>query len=110
MIYLSGKMTGEPNYRNIFEKYKTYVADKFKEETFNPVELSDEIISKYNMSEEDSFSEENRKIFLKEDIKALLNCDTIYMLPNWEDSRGAIFEKYVATQCVLKIIEENIII
>ena len=46
-----------------------------------------------------------RGFFLKEDIKALLQCDTIYMIPGWESSRGATFEREVAEKCGIKIVE-----
>lgn len=34
--------------------------------------------------------------YMKTDIKALLKCDAIYMLPGWEDSKGALIEHGIA--------------
>jgi len=41
--------------------------------------------------------------YLKYDIIAMLECDAIVMLPNWDTSRGAKFEMYVAEQCGLTV-------
>lgn len=38
---------------------------------------------------------------MRECIKSLCDCNFIYCLPDSEDSRGAMFEQYVAT--ILKI-------
>lgn len=43
--------------------------------------------------------------YLRYDIKAMLDCDTIAMLPGWQKSRGAAFELYVAESCGLNVIQ-----
>lgn len=103
MIYLSGKMTGEPNYRKIFKKYEK-VLTLMGYEVFNPVYLSDYLIESHHIDKKTAWTEEMRGFFLKEDIKALLQCDSIYMIPGWESSRGATFEKEVAEKCGIKVI------
>lgn len=105
MIYISGKMTGEPNYRNIFNLAATHCTHKYNTtEIINPVDLSDKIACKHGFSEEDSFKEENRKIYLKTDLQYLMNCDSIYMIYNWRKSRGAKLEHIVAKELGLNII------
>lgn len=105
MIYISGKMTGEPNYRNIFSFAKSYCINKYNTtEIINPVDISDMITYKHAFSEEDSFKEENRKIYLKTDLQYLMNCDSIYMIYNWRKSRGAKLEHTVAKELGLNII------
>ncbi len=75
-IYLSGKISGDDNYAQKF-------ADKEKELTekgflvFNPAKHP-------NM-----FSWEE---FMELDLLALKNCDSIYLLSDWKDSRGAKIE------------------
>lgn len=75
-IYLSGKISGDDNYARKF-------ADKEKELTeqgflvFNPAKHP-------NM-----FSWEE---FMELDLLALKNCDSIYLLSDWKDSRGAKIE------------------
>ena len=34
--------------------------------------------------------------YMKVDIKALLECDYVYMLPGWKKSNGARIEKFIA--------------
>lgn len=36
--------------------------------------------------------------YMREDIKLLLDCDYIYFLPAWSESRGAIFEHDLAVK------------
>ena len=40
---------------------------------------------------------------MKEDVKALCECDIIYMLSNWTDSKGAIIEHTIAMYLGLKV-------
>ena len=44
--------------------------------------------------------------YMIKNIKALFGCDTIYMLFNWEKSRGACIEHEIAVQCKKTIIYE----
>lgn len=39
---------------------------------------------------------ENRQMYLKRDIAALMECDGIYLLRGWYNSRGARMEKVLA--------------
>ncbi len=41
--------------------------------------------------------------YMKADIAALFDCDTILMLPCWKDSKGAKLERIIAEQIGLKI-------
>lgn len=41
--------------------------------------------------------------YMKYDIKALLECDVIIMLPNWKNSTGAKFEWQVAMMCDIPV-------
>lgn len=45
--------------------------------------------------------------YMKEDIKALCDCDTIYMLSNWADSKGAIIEHTIAMYLGLNVIYQK---
>ena len=104
MIYISGKMTGVPNYREIFEKHENALKT-LGNEVFNPVYLSDYIIAKNHIDADKAFDENIRGLFLKEDIAALLKCDKIYMIPGWETSEGAKLERLVAEKCGIEIVE-----
>jgi nucleoside 2-deoxyribosyltransferase len=43
--------------------------------------------------------------FLREDIKVLMYCDAITLLPGWQDSKGAATEEHVARSLGLPVVE-----
>lgn len=47
------------------------------------------------------------QVHMKADIKLLLDCDAIYMLPNWEVSNGATLEREIAKTLGLEIVYER---
>lgn len=77
-IYIAGKITGDPNYREKFEK----VASSLREHGFsvmNPACLSDD------------------KEFSWDDYMAITStmqerCEATVLLPDWQDSKGATME------------------
>lgn len=36
--------------------------------------------------------------YMRKDIKLLMDCDAIYKIPGWEDSRGARLESHIASE------------
>ncbi len=94
-IYISGKITGLKNYKKIFRKEEKYLTKKGFE-VVNPVTLVEHL-------PEDSKWED----YMKVDIKAMLECSSIYLLNNWTDSKGSVFEASVAATCGLKIFKEG---
>lgn len=89
-LYISGKITGiEETAYELFEKAE-------KEVQFlgclwvNPMKL--------NHNHDKSWL-----AFMRKDLKALLDCDGVYMLSNWETSRGAIVEHDLAQMLGLEI-------
>jgi len=45
--------------------------------------------------------------FMREGIKLLMDCDSIYMLKGWEDSRGATIESDLAWELGMPIVYEG---
>lgn len=45
--------------------------------------------------------------YMREDLKALLSCDAIYMLSNWESSTGAKIEFNLAYELGIKVIYQK---
>lgn len=43
---------------------------------------------------------------MRADLKEMLNCDSIYMLNNWQQSKGAIVEYTLAKGLNFKIIHQ----
>lgn len=84
-IYLSGGMTGIKD--NNFPLFNMVAAElrSYGHDVLNPAELD----ANEDLTKEWSF-------YLRRDIKHLMDCDDIAMLPGWEKSRGAKLEKYIA--------------
>jgi hypothetical protein len=92
-LYLSGPMTGSANYN-----HETFhrVAKEFRDVDFmvcNPAEFF----------EGDTTRE--RKEYMRESFKYILEADTVVLLPGWEESRGARLEAAVATELGLIMME-----
>lgn len=92
-IYISGKITGIDNYAELFESAEKLLIEKGFE-VINPVKLN-------------HLHDKTWNSYMKEDIKALMDCDAIYMLKNWHQSKGAIIEKKLAFELGIQIINEK---
>lgn len=90
-IYISGKITGNEYYKEQF-----FAAEqKLKKAGFtviNPIKHE-----KKGMS---------WKWYMIKDIKQLLKCNSIYMLPNWLQSKGAVLEHTIAVSLDITVIYE----
>lgn len=75
-IYLSGKISGDTNFKEKFAQKAKELTDQ-GHLVFNPA------------LHPDMFTWEQ---FMELDLKALANCDSIYLLDDWKDSRGAKIE------------------
>lgn len=94
-IYISGKITGiEQEAFEIFEKVEL---DLFSQghEVINPMKLN------HNHHDQSWHS------YMKTDIKALCDCDEVFMLHNWTDSKGAIIEHTIAMFLGLKVVYQQ---
>jgi nucleoside 2-deoxyribosyltransferase len=81
-IYLSGPITGVENYMEIFNRHEAALKET-GHEVINPAKL--------NHDHDKSWTS-----YMKEDIRALLDCDVIALIPGWEESRGARIECGIA--------------
>ena len=92
-MYLSGPMTGIENFNhNLFNN----VAEEFRMSDFevcNPAEFFDGDTTR------------ERKDYMRESIKWLLEADTVVLLPGWMESEGAKLEARIATELDLIIVE-----
>lgn len=90
-IYISGKITGiEAQAPALF----SMAENQLKQEGY-------EVVNPMLLSHNHDKSWES---YMKEDIKAMLDCDSIYMLKNWAHSKGASVELSIARSLGLKII------
>lgn len=89
-IYISGKITGLDNYAELFKNAQNLLIEQGYE-VINPVEL------------DHTGHDQSWESFMKVDLKALINCDSIFMLKNWNKSKGAIVEYHLARDLNMNI-------
>ena len=90
-IYIAGKITGNPNYKEQFadaEKKLKAEGHQVINPTWKPLGLS-------------------YKRYIDMGLSELMQCDAIYMLDNWRYSTGARFEYIYALTVKLKIRQEK---
>jgi hypothetical protein len=95
-IYISGQISGL-EYADAFERFEQ-AENKFKDDNW------DEIVNPMKLNHEHDKSWEN---YMLVDIKALFECDAIYMLNNWGNSKGARIERSIAIEMDIIIIYEK---
>lgn len=91
-IYISGQITGL-DYDEAFALFEN-VEPLLKDNGF-------EVVNPMKIKHNHDLSWIN---YMKTDIKALMDCNTIYMLSNWTKSTGADIERRIALDLGYKVI------
>jgi hypothetical protein len=92
MVYLSGPMSGLPDYnRPAFDRAAASLRAKGYR-VWSPAEAFDRNVLM------------PRSHYMRVDIKALLDCTTVMMLPKWETSKGARLEFEIAKELELPVL------
>ena len=94
-IYLSGKITNNDNYKQDFERAYIYCKNKFDYDIINPSAL-------INVLPNGTWNE-----YLDICISLLKISDSIFMINDWENSKGAILEYKTAKEIGIEIIFEE---
>ena len=95
-IYISGPITGfKDNNRAAFIAAETELRAAGFEDIFNPIHNG--------LPDTAGWSEHMRA-----DIKALMECQTIYVLKNWHISKGASLELHIAKQLCMDVYFEGV--
>jgi hypothetical protein len=91
-VYISGKITGltEKEALELFKEAETELK-KQGFEVVNPMTIPHEHGKTWVE-------------YMREDLKAMLTCDTIFMLTNWQQSKGATIERNLALTLDFNII------
>lgn len=93
-IYISGKITDiEKEAPALFKQAECALREKGYD-TVNPITLNHD-------------HDKSWQNFMREDVKAMLDCDSIYMMSNWVNSKGAKIEREIAIYLGLKVIYEE---
>ena len=90
-IYLAGPMTGLPGLNFAAFHAAALWLRGMGHTVINPTELNTDPDAEWHAC-------------MRMDIAALVTCDTIYLLPGWEDSRGAKLEHDIAERLGMAIV------
>lgn len=93
-VYISGAITNNPEAKQQFDDAKQTLLDLKKD--YQPISPMD-LPHKHDLTWQS---------FMREDIKALMDCDGIYLIEGWQRSIGARIEKDLAESLNMKIIYE----
>lgn len=91
-MYLSGPMTGRPNLNFPLFYVEAARLRELGYEVVNPAELNPDPSASWHAC-------------MRADLKALLDCDALVLLPGWEQSAGAHLEMHVAHRVGLEILQ-----
>lgn len=94
-IYIAGPMTGLPEYNHAAFSDAAAKLRYRGHEVINPHELN---------SHELGYPWE---FYMKRDIQKLVECDAIYLLNGWMESRGATLERHIAMALGIDIYYEG---
>jgi len=98
-IYISGKITDNPQWKEQFKVAEMKLMAQGDCVVINPQAIAEEV--------EKEVENPTYKDYFQADLRLLLICSTIYMLPNWKDSRGAKIEHSIAEALGMEIIYED---
>ncbi len=91
--YVAGKMSGLPS-DNVKEKFN-FVANQLVQKGYhviNPLKMADQEMQK-------SWDE-----VVRSEIKKMLECDEVHLLPDWQESRGAMLERDIALRLGMEVV------
>lgn len=101
MIYISGRITKNKNWKKDFEEAEKYLESTGQTIIINPLKL-DEQTKKLFGTDTPTYEQ-----YMKWDIHELIVCNSIYMLRGWWRSKGARLERRIAKVLGLKIIYQK---
>ena len=97
-IYISGAITNNPNYKEDFERAEDYINSHFENVAIINPALVNSHLPKSTTHEE----------YMRMSFCMLDMCDSIYMLSNYENSKGACMELGYALAKDKIILSENV--
>ena len=92
-IYISGKITGNDK-----------AEQQFKSAEERLIKQGHEVVNPFNLPHNHS---KNWKDYMKEDIKAMMDCDAIFMLKGYKTSTGANLELSLARELGMLVFIHN---
>lgn len=104
-LYLSGAIQSlnVVDAKTLFRKTKIEL-ESLGFKVINPFHVLPDCQSKCNLSKFQILdSGHTWQCYLKYDIREMLSCDGIYLLPNWQQSHGARLEFHIAASVGMEI-------
>jgi hypothetical protein len=89
--YLSGAITKQPHFREYFNQYEDTLRKDGVVDIFNPAGV-------------DWCEGVKWEICMKYDLKELMDCHVLVLLPNWRKSRGAKLEVRIAKALGIRVV------
>lgn len=95
-IYISGPITNNQNYMEDFERAERRLKEEYPDaEIINPAKISQLLPKSFSWGD-----------YMAICIPLVFRADIVYLLEDWENSKGACLEKEIAEQCDKTIEEE----
>lgn len=91
-VYIAGPMTGMPGFN--FSAFKA-AADQLRAHGYHAV-------SPHEGAHNNDLTQ-TWDYYLREDIKLLVDCDGVALLPGWGKSKGARLEQYIAKKLGMRV-------
>ncbi len=89
-VYISGPMTGHKDLNSPAFTAAAFLLRDGGYDVVNPAELNPYPNTEWSQC-------------LRRDIAALMDCDSVLMLPGWMDSKGANLERHIAAELGMPI-------
>ena len=108
-FYIAGPIKGNPDYAEKFAAAEKFLADKYDCETVNPVKIAENFVARLRETwpVKTHIEDMPYNVLFRQDIVALMNCDAVFMLDGWENSRGACAEHAIAVALDLEIFYQS---
>ena len=91
IAYIAGKITGLP---------KSDVKDKFNFMANQLAGMGYQVVKPASVTDETK----DWDATIRADIKKMLECDEVHMLPDWQESRGAQLERDIALRLGIHVV------
>ncbi len=91
IAYVSGNVSGHP---------KEIIKNKFNVFAKKLINMGYQVVSPLGVYE----SELQNSDASKADIKKLMECDEVHMLPDWQESRGAQLHRDIAVRLGMRVV------
>ena len=89
--YVAGKITGLP---------KSAVKDKFSTISQQLMGMGYHVVEPTGVSDDSKTWDDS----VRTDIKKMLECDEVHLLPDWQDSKGAKLERDIALRLGMHVV------